>query len=93
MMGGYWGTMMGAGSWFGPIWMVVWWGGLIALIAWGIARFTPRGETIASASTGTSGTSPESARAILDRRFAAGEINAEAYAQARRLLDEPVVHA
>ena len=93
MMGGYWSTMMGAGSWFGPIWMVVWWGGLVALIAWGIARFTQTGPAGTGASFGAASPSPEGARAILDRRFAAGEINAEAYAQARRLLDDPVVHA
>ena len=93
MMGGYWSTMMGAGSWFGPIWMVVWWGGLVALIAWGIARVTQSGPASIGASSGAAAPSPEGARAILDRRFAAGEITAEAYAQSRRLLDEPVVHA
>ena len=93
MMGGYWSTMVGAGTWFGPIWMVVWWVGLIALIAWGIARVTQSGRATTNASFGAAGPSPEGARAILDRRFAAGEINAEAYAQARRLLDDPVLHA
>ena len=97
MMSGYWGSMMGVGSWFGPIWMVVWWGGLLALIVWGVARLTQRGtpgtSAIADSVHGPSAASSEGARAILDRRFAAGEINAEAYAQARRLLEEPVVHA
>ena len=35
----------GAGWWlaFGGVWMVLFWGGLIALIVWGIKKLTDRG--------------------------------------------------
>jgi putative membrane protein len=88
MMGNYMGAWGGVGAWFGPLWMVIWWGGLAALIFWGIARLT-RSDTVRSTSVGN-GASPSDARAILDRRFAAGELDAESYARARRLLEEPV---
>jgi putative membrane protein len=69
--------------------MVLIWGGLIALGIWAVARLTK-----------TSPTAPhvETPRQILDRRFAAGEINAEEYAQTRHILEGrsvtgPVPHA
>jgi len=62
--------------------MMVFWIVAIGLGIWAIARFTsgPTSSTMVSA---------ESARAILDRRFANGEIDATAYAEARRLLENP----
>ena len=63
----------------GMVLMVAVWGGLIALAVWAIARFTrtehPSDGHLASP------------RAILDRRLASGEIDAETYAQARRMLE------
>jgi putative membrane protein len=63
----------------GMVMMVVVWGGLIAIAVWAVARFT-RTEHPTPAGL-------ETPRAILDRRFASGEIDAEAYAQARRALE------
>lgn len=83
MMGWYqgdWGLagMMGMGT------MLLVWGALIWLAVWSIARFTrtepPHATTL------------ESARAILDRRFASGEIDAEEYARTRRALEAPDTH-
>jgi putative membrane protein len=70
------------GSWmngFGMLFMVLVWGGLIALGVWAVVR-TTRGNPVGH-------TSAESPRQILDRRFASGEIDAEQYASARRALE------
>ena len=83
MMGWYQGDWGFAGM-LGMGMMVLLWGALIWLDVWAIARFT-RTEP-------TQGTTLESARAILDRRFAAGEIDAEEYALARRTLEAPDAH-
>ncbi|MCU0271549.1 MAG: hypothetical protein MUF83_23310 [Acidimicrobiales bacterium] len=69
-----------SGPWSGTAWvgmalMMLLWAAVIGLAVWGIAR-------AASAPQGR----PESARDVLDRRLAAGEIDAEEYAQARHLL-------
>ena len=39
-----WDAPIGMGWWmaFGGIWMVVFWGGLIALIVWGVKKLTER---------------------------------------------------
>jgi putative membrane protein len=63
----------------GMVLMVAVWGAIIWLAVWAIARFT-RTEPMQVNRI-------ESARAILDRRFASGEINAEEYAQTRRTLE------
>lgn len=62
----------------GMLMMVVIWGGLIALGVWTVARIT-RGQEKPPIG--------ESPRQILDRRFASGEIDAEHYADARRILE------
>ncbi len=59
--------------------MVLVWGSIIALGFWLVARIT---RTEHSQPSGL-----ESPRATLDRRFAAGEIDAEQYANARRLIE------
>ena len=54
-------------------------GGLVAFGIWGVTRMTGGGSQF---------TAPvESPRQILDRRFAAGAIDAEEYAEVRRVLD------
>ena len=42
-----WDIPAGMGWWmaFGGLWMVVFWGGLIALIVWGIMRLTRRSNS------------------------------------------------
>jgi len=43
-----WDMPMGMGWWmaFGGLWMVVFWGGLIALIGWGITKLFRRGDSV-----------------------------------------------
>lgn len=83
MMGWYQSDWNGSAV-FGMVMMVVLWGGFVALAIWAIARFTrsdrPRAHEL------------EAPRAVLDRRFASGDIDAESYAQARRMLDGTVLH-
>ena len=78
MMGWY-----GDGWWFaggvGMLMMVVVWGALIGAAVWAVARVTRTDHA--------SMPRQESARAILDRRFASGELSAEEYASARRTLE------
>jgi putative membrane protein len=63
----------------GMLMMIVVWGGLIALAVWAVVRFTRTEHS--------PGSTIEPPRAILDRRFASGEITADEYAQARRILE------
>ena len=73
-----WGHML-----FGALFMILFWGGLIALIVLAVRWIgrdrTPPAEPPA---TGTS------ARNILDERFARGEIDREEYVERKRLLSE-----
>ena len=65
-----WGWMV-----FGGLMMLLFWGGFFALVAWAIRGF-------ASKDTRAPNTSQEpdlSAREILDRRYASGEITREQY--------------
>jgi putative membrane protein len=72
MMGWY-GGGMGAGMW---MFMGVFWLALLALIIWAVVRLLPSRD-------GGSERQADSPEEILDRRFARGEIDLEAY-QARR---------
>lgn len=73
----------GNASWWngGMIFMFLFWLVLIALAVWAVLRLSRRPDGPAA--------SPdfESARHILDRRFAAGEIDAATYAENRRVLE------
>lgn len=69
-------------NWWGMGIMMIFWIVLIGVGIWAVIRFT-------QGSGQPTTTSVESARATLDRRFASGEIDAEAYAEARRLLEHP----
>ncbi len=80
MMGWYHGDW-GFAGFVGMGMMLLVWGALIWLAVWGIARFTRTEPSHA--------VTLESARAILDRRFASGEIDAEQYASARRAMEAP----
>lgn len=78
-MMGYWNDGNGWMNGFGMVVMLLVWGGLIGVAVWAVVRMT----------RGTTSTAPsaESPRQILDRRFATGEIDAERYAAARRVLE------
>lgn len=57
------------------IWMAVFWVAVIGLIAWAVARLTP-----------TNHTRGDDARAILDERYARGELDDEEYRRRRSEL-------
>ena len=81
-MMGY-GYGMGAGGWIGWVAMVIFWIGLIALVIWGVSRAFPagagRGDTPQSSR-------PETPAEVLDRRYAAGEIDDNSYQAMRATL-------
>ena len=56
-------------SWWMIIWMVVFWGGLIALLVWGIKRLTERGGSNLK----------RSPLDIAKERYARGEISREEF--------------
>ena len=78
-MMGYWNDGNGWLNGFGMVVMLLVWIGPIGLAVWAVTRIT-QGRSSTS-------TSAESPWQILDRRFAAGEIDAEQYAAARRVLE------
>lgn len=69
----WWGFPFGMG--LGIVWMVVLWGGLIALIVWGIKKLTERDSV-----------SKRSALDIARERYARGEISKEQFEQLKRDL-------
>lgn len=80
MMGWYQdGWTWGTAGMTGMLLMIVFWGLLIGGAVWAVARATRTGPS--------TGTTVESARGILDRRFASGEIDVEEYAHARHVLE------
>jgi putative membrane protein len=90
------GTWNGYGGWWGGglgmmFMMLIVWLPIIGLGVWLVNRVTRPdvGHThAADAATGSpTGPGVESARAILDRRYASGEITAEQYAEMRRNLE------
>ena len=68
----------GMGWWmvFGGVWMVIFWGGVIALIVWGIKKITERG------SSAQKGNPLDIAR----ERYAKGEISSEEFEQMKEEL-------
>ncbi len=68
----------GFGWWmlFGGLWMFLFWGGLIALIVWGITRITGRGDA----------TQKHPALDTAKERYARGEITREAFEQIKKDL-------
>ncbi len=76
---GFWGGSGGVGV----VLMVLIWVTVVALAVWAVVRLAP-GRTGGSAL-------PESPRAVLDRRLALGEIDAEEYARLRRLVESRAV--
>lgn len=81
MMGWY-NNGAGWGAGIGMLLMLLVWGGLIALGIWAVARLTRGSGQPTQPMAGQ-----ETPRQILDRRFASGEITAEQYAEARRVLE------
>ena len=68
----------GMGWWmvFGGIWMVFFWGGLIALIVWGISKLAGRNRTVEK----------QYPVEIARERYAKGEISREEFEQIKKNL-------
>jgi len=75
-----WDWSQGMGWWmmFGGIWMILFWGGLIALVVWGIKKVAERG--------GTPGAGQQSPLDIARERYARGEISKEQFEQIKKDL-------
>ncbi len=75
-----WGTGMG-GWWMvlGAVWMVLFWGGLILLVIWGIKKLSQRDG-------GGGGGGGRSALDIARERYARGEITKEQFEQMKKDL-------
>jgi len=82
MMMGY-GYGMGAGGWIA---MIIFWVGLITLVIWVLTRALPARGDWSAGTTPRRDRSPDSAEDILDRRFAAGELDEETYRSMRATL-------
>lgn len=67
----------GGWSWFGVLWMVLFWGGLIALVVWGVRR--------SSAPQADRGRAMD----ILKERFARGEIDKQEFEEGKQELRRP----
>jgi putative membrane protein len=74
----YWGEGMGWWMLFGGFWMVLFWGAIVALIVWGISRFTRRADS------GTSTSEKTTPLDIAKERYAKGEISKEEYEQLKK---------
>ncbi|MCH0563148.1 MULTISPECIES: SHOCT domain-containing protein [unclassified Streptomyces] len=73
------------GGWAWMTFMPILWIVLVGLLVWALVRLThPLGRGTGGAPPGTPGR--ETPEEILDRRFAAGEIDADAYARAHEQL-------
>ncbi len=77
---GYWNEGMGWWMLFGGFWMVVFWGGIIALIIWGIKRLTARGGS------GSGSIERENPLDIAKGRYAKGEISKEEFERLKKDL-------
>jgi putative membrane protein len=62
---------------------------VIAAVVWAIVAATRANRSSATAAAGPSTAAPSAARAILDERFARGEIDATEYAARKQVLEQP----
>jgi uncharacterized membrane protein len=77
----YWGNHMSTGSWiFSILGTLIILGLIVAVIVWAVSQRGDRGSS--AAATG------ESAREILDRRLASGELTAQEYTQLREAVND-----
>jgi len=66
----------GMGMWWMVIWMVIFWGGLIALIVWVVRKLTERGSSA----------SKRDPLDVAKERYAKGEISREEFEQIKKDL-------
>ena len=73
-----WDMPLGMGWWmaFGGIWMILFWGGLIALIVWGVSRLTGHRHSISNPYP----------LDIARERYARGEITREEFEKIKKDL-------
>ena len=71
-----WWPYGGAMGWWMIAWMVIFWGGLIALIVWGIKKLTERDGS----------TSTRNPLDVARERYAKGEISREEFEQLKKDL-------
>jgi len=73
-----WDMPLGMGWWmaFGGLWMVVFWGGLIALIVWGIMKLVRQNGSA----------SKQNPLELAKERYARGEITREQFEQIKKDL-------
>jgi putative membrane protein len=78
-----WGGPDTTGGFWGPwlIFPILFWGGIVFLIAWAVARIFPKGRADDRPEAPR-----DSAEEILRQRFARGEINAEEYERSLEVL-------
>ena len=74
------GAQMGWWWIVGGLWMVIFWGGLIALIVWGIKKLTERGGS------GSSTTGQHDPLNTVKERYVKGDISREEFQQIRKDL-------
>lgn len=77
---------LGAFGWFGMLLPLLFWGGLLVVIVWAVARIFPRGR--AEKFGGDMERMGNRAEEILRERFARGEIDAEEYGRSLDILRE-----
>ncbi len=68
--------MWGWGGWLGPLWMLLFWGGVVLLIVWAVR----------SGSLGAKSGDGNRALEILEERYARGEIDREEFTDRRAEL-------
>ena len=73
-----WDISAGVGWWmaFGGLWMVLFWGGLIALVVWGITKLTKQSDSA----------SERDPLDVAKERYARGEISREEFEQIKKDL-------
>jgi putative membrane protein len=73
-----WDMPLGMGWWWllGGVWMFIFWGGLIALIVWGITKLTERGGTATK----------NDPLDVAKERYARGDISREEFEQLKKDL-------
>lgn len=72
--------MYGYGGWWMGLMMILFWGGLIALIVWAV-------QATQSQRSGHTSSAGSNAMHILEERFARGEIDHEEFDQRKRVLE------
>jgi putative membrane protein len=71
----------GPGGWWMALWMLLFWGGVILLVVWGVRALSDGGHGLRRGEDGSR------ALHILEERFARGEIDRDEFEQRRSTLE------